>query len=129
MDSKNKKFSADVLISPILMWLIIALGAVVIYKILGSQKIIPLNMFTPLLILPALIYFIYFYIGALKTHRQATRSVASISHIVKTGVYGKCRHPIYSADIALVWGIFFLHPNQKIFFSAIWATIIFCSLG
>jgi len=57
-------------------------------------------------------------------HRKAPHSVRSIDKIVKEGIYQRVRHPIYSGDIVLVWGIFFHWPSIRALISVIWLTTV-----
>ena len=40
------------------------------------------------------------------------------------GIYSEIRHPIYSADILLAIGIFFLFPTLKVLFCVFWVIIV-----
>lgn len=112
------------LINPILMWLIVIGGVILVFKFIESSFIIPRNMFTLFLIFPAILYWIYFFGGAILVHRKAPLSVEKIDKLVTSGVYGKVRHPIYSADIVLGWGIFFFYPSTNFFLAVVWLTLI-----
>ncbi len=120
------KISRERLVSPFLMWLIVVVGIWLSLRILGNFRILPRNMFTPFLFLLTLVYWLCFLIGAVKINRQVARSVAGISRIIKDGVYGIVRHPIYSADIVLSWGIFSFWPTVGVLGSVIWLTLVQC---
>ena len=111
-------------VSPVLMWIIVIIGVFVSFRFFPKIEIFPRNAVTPFLIIPAGIYWLYFFVGALRVHRKAALSAAKIDRIVKEGVYSIVRHPIYSADIVLAWGIFFHWPYLKILLSAIWLTLV-----
>ena len=69
------------LINPIIMWSIIVIGMMVINYILPANLyIFRINSLRYLLI-PAVIYWMYFFFNAFIVHRQAIRSVNKISHI------------------------------------------------
>lgn len=112
------------LVSPVLMWLIVILEVFVAFRFFPKIEIFPRNAIISFLIIPAGIYWLYFFVGALRVHRKAAVSAAKIDRIVKEGVYSIVRHPIYSADIILAWGIFFHWPYFKILLSALWLTLI-----
>ncbi|MBI5180408.1 MAG: isoprenylcysteine carboxylmethyltransferase family protein [Nitrospirae bacterium] len=112
------------LVSPILMWAIVATGIIFFFQTFPSNELFMPNKFTFYLIIPAFLYWLYFFIGAMLVHRKAPRSVHSIDKIVKEGVYQRVRHPIYSADIVLVWGIFSHWPSHRALASIIWLTIV-----
>jgi protein-S-isoprenylcysteine O-methyltransferase Ste14 len=116
--------SVERFISPLVMWIIVFAGILFAFSIFGGRRIIPPNMFTPFLFIPALLYWLFFFFGAASVHREAPRSVASIARVIRTGVYGKVRHPMYSADIVLVWGVFFVWPTFEILLSVLWMTTI-----
>ena len=106
------------------MWAIVAAGIIFSFQIFPSEDLFIPNTFTPYLILPAILYWLYFFIGAMLVHRKAPSSVHSIDKIVKEGVYQRLRHPIYSADIVLAWGIFSHWPSMRALTAVIWLTII-----
>src|SRR3989344_8634406 len=112
------------LVNPALMWLIVIIGVYALFSFTPNAMIFPENIFASFLIIPAGIYWLYFFISALWVHRQAAHSAEKISKIVTAGVYKIVRHPIYSADIVLAWGIFFHWPYLKILLSAIWLTLV-----
>lgn len=106
------------------MWLIVAVGVVIVFRLVPARFVFPRNMFTSFLILPAIIYWMYFFIGAVRVHRQAPFSVDKIDKLVTEGVYAKVRHPIYSADIVLDWAIFFFYPDVRFLIGASWLTVV-----
>ena len=106
------------------MWAIVVTGVALSFQIFTSEDILTANIFTSYLIIPAILYWLYFFIGAMLVHRKAPRSVHSIDKIIREGVYQRVRHPIYSGDIVLVWGIFSHWPSHRALSSVIWLTII-----
>jgi len=106
------------------MWAIVAAGILLFFQIFSSEDLFKPNKFTFYLIIPAFLYWLYFFVGAMLVHRKAPRSVHSIDKIVKEGVYQRLRHPIYSADIVLVWGIFSHWPSMRALIAVIWLTVI-----
>lgn len=112
------------LVSPVIMWVIIVAGILAVFQFVSPKFAIPRNMFTPFLIVPAISYWIYFFVGAIKVHRKAPLSADAIDRLVTEGVYEKVRHPIYSADIVLAWSIFFFYPDVRIFASVLWLTLV-----
>jgi protein-S-isoprenylcysteine O-methyltransferase Ste14 len=112
------------LVSPILMWVIIFAGAYILFQILPARFVYPRNMFTSFLIFPAAAYWLYFFTGAARVHRQAALSADRIDRIVRTGVYGRVRHPIYSADIVMSSSIFLFYPDLRVLLSVIWLTLV-----
>lgn len=112
------------LVSPVLMWLIVIVGILIVFWLVPARFVFPRNMFTSFLIFPAIIYWLYFFIGAVKVHRQAPLSVDKIDKLVTEGVYAKVRHPIYSADIILGWAIFFFYPDVRLLIGAHWLMFV-----
>lgn len=106
------------------MWAIVAAGILLSFQIFSSEDLFKPNKVTYYLIVPAFLYWLYFFIGAILVHRKAPRSVHSIDKIVKEGVYQRVRHPIYSGDIVLVWGIFLHWPSYRALSSVILLTIV-----
>ena len=114
----NKK-----LIHPVLMWAIIILGMFAINWLLPARYYLFRIDWLRYLLIPAIIYWIYFFFSAFYIHRQAVKSAAKIDKIVKTGVYSIVRHPIYSSDIILGIGIFFFRPTIRMLVIIVWMTI------
>ena len=85
---------------------------------LYTKHIYPLSYFTRHLILALFFYWRH------ACPSQGARSVRSIDKIIKEGIYQRVRHPIYSGDIVLVWGIFSHWPSYRALSSVIWLTII-----
>lgn len=112
------------LVSPVLMWLIVIIGILVVFWLVPARFVFPQNMFTSFLIFPVAIYWLYFFIGAVKVHRKAPLSVDKIDKLVMDGVYAKVRHPIYSADIILGWAIFFFYPDVRLLIGAHWLMFV-----
>ena len=121
---KNAKRSTLSLIHPAIMWSIIIIGWFFIWQILGIKIIIANNLAAKFLFLLAVIYWLYFFTSAIRTNNQVAKSVAAVNDLVTVDVYGLIRHPIYSADIVLGWGIFLFLPAKTLFFCALWLTVV-----
>lgn len=106
------------LVSPVLMWTIVISGLLIIFWLVPARFVFARNIFTSFLILPAIAYWLYFFIGAILVHRQAPLSADKIDKLIVNGVYKKVRHPIYSADIILGWSIFFFYPDVRFLLGA-----------
>lgn len=115
------------LISPIAMWLIVAGGIIVLVKFLPARTLFRPNVFTYALFAISIVNWLYFLIRGIKVNRSAARSAAAVDRIVTCDVYAMVRHPIYSADIILAWGVFLFSPTLKILCSAAWLTIVMIS--
>lgn len=111
-------------ITPVLMWLIIIVGVALIFIFLPARQLWENKFYFSWLIAPAAVYWLYILSGAARVHKKMAMSVAKIDIIVKEGVYAFVRHPIYSADIALAWGIFFFLGESRFLFAAIWLTLV-----
>jgi len=111
-------------VTPVLMWTIVIIGVLIIFNYIEDEQIFKQNLFSYLLFAVALIYWLYFFISSLGVHKEAVFSASKISRVVKSGVYGKVRHPIYSSDIILGIGIFFLFPYLKVLISVIWLILV-----
>lgn len=112
------------LVSPVLMWLIVIVGILIVFWLVPARFVFPRNMLASFLIFPAMIYWLYFFIGAVKVHRRAPLSADKIDKLVTEGVYAKVRHPIYSADIILGWAIFFFYPDVRLLIGAHWLMFV-----
>ena len=112
------------LVSPVLMWVIVLAGVLFAFLVLSDKVLFGRTWVSAVLFGLALVNWLYFLIGAIAVNRSAARSAAGIRRVVTTGVYAKVRHPIYSADILLAWGIFLMFPTLKILASVIWLTIV-----
>lgn len=112
------------LVSPVLMWLIVAAGIFIVFRYVPARFVFPRNTLMSLLIFPAFVYWFYFLFGAAKVHRQAPLSAEKIDRVVTKGVYGKVRHPIYAADIILGWSVFFFYPDVRFLIAAHWLMFV-----
>lgn len=112
-------------ITSVLMWIIILLGALVFFWLVPQGPVFSDRVPSWLLFFPALAYALYFYFGAFALNRQPAASAQKVKKLITTGVYGMVRHPIYSADIVLFWGLFFAFPSLRLLVTVVWATIIF----
>jgi protein-S-isoprenylcysteine O-methyltransferase Ste14 len=106
--SSKSSSPSEIFNSPVIMWVIIVAGILLIFKYVNNSRLIPPNRFMPLLFVVALVYWLFFAANAVSAHPDAAKSVAKIKGVVSSGVYSKVRHPIYSAYIVLGVGIFFL---------------------
>jgi protein-S-isoprenylcysteine O-methyltransferase Ste14 len=111
-------------VSPVLMWAINIIGIVVAFSVFSNERIIPKNAFGPILFILAFFYFLYLAVPSMKVHKEVAKSAAKITKLLTKDVYSVVRHPIYSGDIILVWGIFFLWSTYQVLASAIWLTIV-----
>lgn len=123
--------------SPILMWGIVFFGAAAVFIVFGgldrgmevllSVEIIQADSVLRFIIVPAVLYWIYFFGSAVLVHREAAESVSGITKVITTGAYAKVRHPIYSADIILSWGIFLYLPNFRMLLCVLWLNVVLFS--
>ncbi|MFA5994532.1 MAG: isoprenylcysteine carboxylmethyltransferase family protein [Parcubacteria group bacterium] len=112
------------LVSPVLMWVIVVMGFWLIFWWVAPRWVFPRNMFTFFLIIPALAYWLYFFLGAILVHRKAPLSADAIDRLITRGVYGQVRHPIYAADIVLGWAIFLGYPDVRFLLGAHWLMFV-----
>jgi protein-S-isoprenylcysteine O-methyltransferase Ste14 len=105
-------------ISPILMWVIVLVGFFLIVHFTEHRFVFRQNAVSTTFLFFAVIYWLYFFLGALRVHRRAPLSVDKIDKLITGGVYGKVRHPIYAADILLGWAIFFFYPDVRLLLAA-----------
>ncbi|MCL5435919.1 MAG: isoprenylcysteine carboxylmethyltransferase family protein [Patescibacteria group bacterium] len=112
-------------VTPVLMWVIILLGAVVFFWLVPTGAVLSERTYSWLLFFPALAYGLYFYIRGLSANHSPAVSAANVKQLATTGAYAVVRHPIYSADIVIAWGVFFAFPSLRLLVTVIWATAIF----
>jgi protein-S-isoprenylcysteine O-methyltransferase Ste14 len=111
-------------ISPALMWLLVIIGLVLIFYFSPDSQIIGHNVFTYILVISAVLYWLYFFSLAVFVNQQAALSSAKTEKLIQHGVYGLVRHPIYAADIILAWGIFLFWPRAAVFIGAVWLSLV-----
>lgn len=112
------------LVSPVLMWLIVAAGVSFVFEFVPARFVYQRNMFTSSIIFPAVVYWLYFFLCAAMVHRRAALSADKIDRLILKGVYARVRHPIYSADIILGWSVFFFYPDIRFLAGALWLTLV-----
>lgn len=112
----------DRLVSPFVMWVIVAAGAFACWRWSPHTLLWPQTIWTAWLIVPAAVNWLYFFLGGVWANRTPARSAGSVERLVTDGVYAKVRHPIYSADIFLAWGIVCFHPAAWLAAGVAWGT-------
>jgi protein-S-isoprenylcysteine O-methyltransferase Ste14 len=112
------------LVSPVLMWAIIISGIVDVLYFIPSANIYSPGILHRVAFSVALIYWIALFAFSLYYNREAAKSAMNISGLVTAGPYSIVRHPIYSSDIILAWGIVIGFPKLNLLAAAIWTTVI-----
>jgi protein-S-isoprenylcysteine O-methyltransferase Ste14 len=115
----NKK-----LVNPPLMIFLILVGIGLIFKFTPDGNLLEKNIFTYTLSLLSIIYWMRFSPPSFLVNRKALVGSDKTEKLIQSGVYGIVRHPIYSADVVLGWGIFLFWPTIIVFLSIIWLNII-----
>ncbi len=115
----NKKF-----VSPALMWLIIISGVALILWLVPAEAVMAQNVLTYILVISAVLYWMYFFSLSIYLNRQAYLSAEKTEKLIQLGVYSVVRHPIYASDIVLAWGIFLFWPTLAVLTSVIWLTLV-----
>ncbi len=115
----NKK-----LVNPPLMIFLILVGIGLIFKFAPDGNLLEKNIFTNILSLLAIVYWVRFSPPSFLVNRKALLGSDKTEKLIQSGVYGIVRHPIYSADIVLGWGVFLFWPTIIVFLSIIWLNII-----
>lgn len=112
------------LVTPFLMWGIVALG---FGGILSSVPHIPLfhrGVISIIISIAAFAHWLVFFTSAILDNHSAARSAAGVRRLATDGVYARVRHPIYSADIVLAWGVFLLFPTLRALLCVLWMCAI-----
>ncbi len=112
------------LISPILMWIIVFAGIAAIFTIAPKTLLFPRTIFNAFILVLAILYFVYLFVSAFHAHPRAARSVAGIEKIITRGIYARVRHPFYSAEMALAWGLFIYFPSMRMLVCVVWLTAV-----
>ena len=115
----NKK-----LVNPMLMWLIVFLGAALIFQFVPAEAVLTPSAFTYALVASAIFYWLYFFSLAVYINRGAAKSSVGTDKLIQSGVYGLVRHPIYAADIVLAWGIFLFWPTVRVLIGMVWLNLV-----
>ncbi|VVB53658.1 Phospholipid methyltransferase [uncultured archaeon] len=105
------------------MWFIIVVGVFFFLRFFSSRELFNLDRFF-LFSVVALANWIVFFSWALFYNRDASKSAGQVTRIVTDGPYRLVRHPIYSADIFLAWGVFVAFPRVNVLASAVWLTVV-----
>ncbi|MBI5397532.1 MAG: hypothetical protein HZA91_19725 [Verrucomicrobia bacterium] len=114
----------DRLVSPFVMWAIVAAGVFACWQWLPHELLWAQPVWTAWLIVPAALNWLYFFLGGVWANRAPARSAGSVEGVVTEGVYAKVRHPIYSADIFLAWGCVCVWPAVWIAAAVAWGTLV-----
>jgi protein-S-isoprenylcysteine O-methyltransferase Ste14 len=106
------------------MWFIVAAGVIAAYRLLSNDLLFQPNLCTRALFAAAAVNWLWFFLGAVWVNRAPARSAGGVERLITHGVYARVRHPIYSADIFLAWGVCCLKPEMQILASVAWGTAV-----
>ena len=109
-------------VSPLIMWICVIVGVSAFLWLMPETLIFSAYWLSRIIFLAVFLIWLVFFRGAMKVHKQAALSVAGIDKLITEGIYRYLRHPLYTGDILLMWGIFFLMPEVRILIGAIWVT-------
>ena len=113
------------LASPVLMWLIVVVGGVVLWNAIPSGMVFSaIGWVGKAILVLAVINWLYVWLSAWRVHRKAATSVDNINQIIDEGVYALVRHPMYASEIALGIAVFIYFPSYKVLAVAIWLALI-----
>lgn len=112
------------LFSPWVLWLVLLAGAAVCLTWLPTDNVFPPNTYIALLLIPAIANWTYLMVRASRAHPEAGLNPEKVTQLVQTGIYGRIRHPMYLADIVLVWSVWLFWPQLRILVFAAWLTIV-----
>ncbi|MFA6364876.1 MAG: isoprenylcysteine carboxylmethyltransferase family protein [Candidatus Paceibacterota bacterium] len=111
-------------VNPFILWTFIVLGGAAIFFGFDANVVLLRTSLSCGVFMLTLMYWLLLVIRAVRGNVNVVRSVAGVKSLVKTGIYTRVRHPIYSADIVLVWGIFFITSSFPMFLTALWVTLV-----
>lgn len=106
------------------MWAIVLSGFFLIAEFVPARFVWGKSPLSWIFVAIAFAYWAYFFFGAIWVNRSAALSADKTKRIIKEGVYAKVRHPIYSADIVLGWGVFFFFPDVRFLVAAHWMMFV-----
>ncbi|MCL5011862.1 MAG: isoprenylcysteine carboxylmethyltransferase family protein [Patescibacteria group bacterium] len=109
---------------PYIMWAVIGIGVVINFVLLPHAFMYESSTTSFLLFALAFLYWVYFFTSAATKNLQAPHRPEHITQIITTGTYHLVRHPMYSADIVLMWGISVAYPLVALWASALWLTLV-----
>lgn len=112
------------LVTPFLMWAIVALGIAAILGFVPHIALFRRSVVNIIMAAAAFAHWAYFFASALIGNHSAARSAAGVRRLVTDGIYARVRHPIYSADIVLAWGVFLLFPTLRALLCVLWMCMI-----
>lgn len=112
------------LTSPVVMWLIVVIGAIALWFSVPPGRIFQQDLFGPIVFGLGLANWLWVSVLASRVHRKAVSSVGSIDELVTEGAYSVVRHPMYLADIVLVWCVFIWQSTNQVLSLAIWLSLV-----
>lgn len=112
------------MVSPYMMWAIVGAGFAVVLSFVEHVTFFGRSALTLAVGVLALANWLYFFVSGVIANRTPGRSAAGIERLATTGVYAKVRHPIYSADIILAWGVFVNVPTLRALLCVVWMTMV-----
>jgi len=113
-----------ILSAPYIMWLIIIIGIGFNVFMLPYTFLFEASLWSFIFFFVTFVYWMYFFIKAITINPEGPHRPSHISHLITTGVYESIRHPMYSADLILAWGIVVVYPLVSVLFSVVWLTIV-----
>ncbi len=111
-------------INPILMWVVVIIGAVGIWFTIPYRQTIVPNLLTASMFIGACLAWMYLVYLGLKTHPEAPRGVRSITELKTTGPFAVVRHPLYAAHICFAWSFLFILTSARTFLIVVWLTLV-----
>lgn len=111
-------------ISALYLYLVAVLGVFVIFFFVPPSTLLPSIPVGFIILLLAILYWLYFSIGAIHIHKRAHANLENVDSVVTSGVYGLVRHPMYGSNILLVWALFIVFPDLKVLMSVFWVSIV-----
>ncbi len=113
------------LVSPYVMWTLIAVGITISWIILPARYLWHRTYAEGLVADVLLCYWLVMVLMALRENSAAATSAANVRRLITTGPYALVRHPIYSGDIAAALALMLIAPNVRMIGFAAAAIVIF----
>ncbi len=112
------------LTSPVLLWLLVAIGGFVFWKLIPDGIFFDSGMIGALVLVLGIGNWFYVYFSTFRYHKKMFLSVNRIDSVVTEGLYAVVRHPLYIADVILGLSIFIYSPTYQILAVVLWASLV-----
>ena len=111
-------------INPILMWVVVVLGAVGIWFTIPYHRTIQPDLINGICFGSACLTWMCWVYAGIKTHPEAPNGVQKITELKTTGPFAVIRHPLYAGHICFTWSFLLIFPSLRTGAIAAWLTLV-----